>query len=71
MHTPGTLDKPSMAGAPSTSGVHVPELFDVELTVKRVSYGVGARELKDRPNVLRAVLGEAAHGAAGARGEPG
>ena len=36
-----------------------------ELTVERVGYGVGTKDFKDRPNVLRGTLGRPAHAASG------
>ena len=37
-----------------------------ELVVERVGYGVGTKDFRDRPNVLRASLGRAVHGEGGA-----
>ena len=46
-----------------------------DFVVERVGYGVGTKDFRDRPNVLRASLGRAEHagtgGAVGGGGEPG
>lgn len=34
------------------------------MTIERIGYGVGSRDLADRPNVLRGILGESADGTA-------
>jgi hypothetical protein len=55
---PHELITPTGAAIVAEFGVHFGLM--PRMTIEKIGYGVGSRELRERPNVLRAVLGELA-----------